>query len=63
MVINESSKFDKVKTKLLPGIWKVIEYVDGLYVCNSWPNSKYTVKLPRWALKIVDKPLYTFNNT
>ena len=60
MVINESSKFDKVKTKLLPGIWKVIEYVDGLYVCKNGPNQ---IKLPRWCLKIVNKPLKPFNDT
>ena len=46
--LNESSKFDKIKTKLLPGVWKVVGTDGGMFVCKQGEN---TIKLPRWMLK------------
>ena len=48
--LNESSKFDKVKTKLLPGMWQVVGTDGGLFVCKQ---DDYSIKLPRWMLKLV----------
>ena len=48
--LNESSKFDKVKKKLLPGIWKVTNTENGLFVCQQ---GDYTIKLPRYMLKLI----------
>lgn len=48
--LNESSKFDKVKKKLLPGIWKVTDTENGLFVCQQ---GDYTIKLPRYMLKLI----------
>ena len=39
--VNESSKFDKIKNKLLPGIWKVVDTEDGLFVLNENNNKTY----------------------
>lgn len=46
--LNESSKFDKIKTKLLPGVWQVVGTDGGMFVCKQGEN---TIKLPRWMLK------------
>ena len=51
MCLNESGKFDKVKTKLLPGKWLVTGVEHGLFVCENGSNS---IKLPRYMLKVVD---------
>ena len=51
MCLNESGKFDKVKSKLLPGKWLVTGAENGLFVCENGSN---TVKLPRYMLKVVD---------
>ena len=48
--LNESSKFDKVKNKLLPGIWKIVGTEHGLFICKQ---GKYTIKLPRWMIKVI----------
>ena len=49
--LNESSKFDKVKMKLLPGIWQVVGTDRGLFICRQ---NDYVIKLPRWMLKVVN---------
>ena len=36
--LNESSKFDKVKMKLLPGIWQVVGTDRGLFICQQNDN-------------------------
>ena len=51
MCLNESDKFDKVKTKLLPGKWLVTGVEHGLFVCQNGSN---IIKLPRYMLKVVD---------
>ena len=48
--LNESSKFDKVKTKLLPSMWQVVGTDGGLFICRQ---GDYSIKLPRWMLKLV----------
>lgn len=48
--LNESGKFDKVKNKLLPGIWKIVGTEHGLFICKQ---GKYTIKLPRWMIKVI----------
>ena len=48
--LNESSKFDKVKTKLLPGMWQVAGTDGGLFICRQ---GDYSIKLPRWMIKLV----------
>ncbi len=48
--LNESSKFDKVKTKLLPGIWQVVGTDSGLFICMQGDNK---IKLPRWMIKLI----------
>ena len=55
--VNESSKFDKIKNKLLPGIWKVVGTEDGLFICRQYngnvPTDNY-VKLPRVMIRVID---------
>ena len=55
--VNESSKFDKIKNKLLPGIWKVVGSEDGLFKCRQFIDGKATnnyIKLPRMLIKVMD---------
>ena len=60
MCVNESGKFDKVKSKLLPGKWLVTGAENGLFICeqakpaHDGSNGSNTVKLPRYMLKVVD---------
>ena len=55
--VNESSKFDKIKNKLLPGIWKVVDAEDGLFKCRQYngnvPTDNY-VRLPRVMIRVID---------
>ena len=54
--VNESSKFDKIKNKLLPGLWKVEDSKDGLFVCRQYKNNVATdnfIRLPRMLIKLV----------
>ena len=48
--LNESGKFDKVKNKLLPGIWKIVGAEHGLFICKQ---GKYEIKMPRWMIKVI----------
>ena len=50
-ILNESSKMDKLKNKLLPGVWNVIGRDHGLFVCESGP---YRIKVSRWMLIPLD---------
>ena len=50
-ILNESSKMDKLKNKLLPGVWNVIGRDHGLFVCESGP---YIIKVSRWMLIPLD---------
>ena len=34
-ILNEASVMDKLKRKLLPGIWEVISKQNGLFVCKQ----------------------------
>ena len=47
-IFNESSPFDKLKPKLLPGYWDVIDYKDGLFTCKQ---GDYVIKVSRWMIK------------
>jgi hypothetical protein len=54
--INESSKFDKIKNKLLPGIWKVVDTEDGLFVCQQYKEGsplEHYISLPRMLIKVL----------
>ena len=54
--INESSKFDKIKNKLLPGIWKVVDTEDGLFVCQQYKEGlplEHYIRLPRMLIKVL----------
>jgi hypothetical protein len=51
MCYNDAGKFDKVRSKLLPGKWTVTGRDDGLYVVEQGMK---TLKLPRYMLKVVD---------
>ena len=58
--LNESGKFDKVKHKLLPGIWKVVGTENGLFKCQKYKfvNHKalpeeFIIKLPRYMIKLL----------
>ena len=46
-ILNESSGMDKLKRKLLPGIWTVEGRQNGLFVCKQ---GQYTVKVSRWMI-------------
>ena len=46
-IMNESSKMDKLKHKLLPGIWNVVGKEHGLFVCKQGSN---TIKVSRWMI-------------
>ena len=46
-IMNESSKMDKLKHKLLPGIWDVVSKDHGLFVCKQGSN---TIKVSRWMI-------------
>jgi hypothetical protein len=55
--VNESSKFDKIKNKLLPGIWKVEDAQNGLFRCRQYKDGAPTnniIKLPRLMIKVVN---------
>ena len=55
--VNESSKFDKIKNKLLPGIWKVEGTQNGLFKCRQYKDGAPTnniIKLPRFMIKVVN---------
>lgn len=47
-IYNESSPFDKLKSKLLPGYWDIIDYKDGLFTCRQ---GDYIIKVSRWMIK------------
>ena len=47
-VFNDAHKMDKVKPKLLPGTWEVVDRDNGLY---SVSQGKNTIKVPRWMLQ------------
>lgn len=47
-VYNEASKFDKVKNKLLPGLWKVVGFKNGLVELSQ--NDK-TIFVSRWMIQ------------
>ena len=55
--VNESSKFDKIKNKLLPGIWKVVGTENGLFVCQQ---NDHFIRLPRVMIKVIDNNWPTF---
>ena len=46
-ILNEASVMDKLKRKLLPGIWEVISKQNGLFVCKQGLK---TVKVSRWMI-------------
>ncbi len=59
MCLNESGKFDKVKSKLLPGKWLVTGAEHGLFIVarpssSRSAKSSEVLKLPRYMLKVVD---------
>ena len=47
-VYNDCDFMDKVKPKLLPGTWEVVDRDNGLY---SVSQGKNTIKVPRWMLQ------------
>ena len=47
-VYNDAHFMDKVKPKLLPGTWEVVERDKGLYKVRQ---NKNTIKVPRWMLR------------
>jgi hypothetical protein len=56
MCYNEAGKFDKVRSKLLPGKWRVVGKDGGLFVVEKPRASMRPIqlKLPRYMLKVVD---------
>ena len=51
-ILNESSKMDKLKNKLLPGVWNVTGRKHGLFICEQGP---YEIKVSRWMLIPLDQ--------
>ena len=49
-VYNQANAMDKVKPKLLPGKWEVVEPVDGLFKLRQNDDE---ILVPRWMLKNV----------
>ena len=49
-VYNQANAMDKVKPKLLPGKWEVVEPVDGLFKLRQNDDE---IMVPRWMLKNV----------
>ena len=47
-VYNQANAMDKVKPKLLPGKWEVIEQVNGLFKLRQNNNE---ILVPRWMMK------------
>ena len=47
-VYNQANAMDKVKPKLLPGKWEVVERVDGLFKLRQNDDE---IMVPRWMLK------------
>ena len=47
-VYNEANRFDKVKPKLLPGKWLVVERNNGLFKLNQ---GDVDILVPRWMIK------------
>ena len=47
-VYNQANAMDKVKPKLLPGKWEVVEPVDGLIKVRQ---NRDEILVPRWMLK------------
>ncbi len=48
-IMNEASLFDKLKPKLLPGIWDIVGRKGYNYVCRN--NENKEVIVPRWMIK------------
>ena len=46
-ILNESSNMDKLKNKLLPGVWDVLGREHGLFICEQGP---YRIKVSRWMM-------------
>ena len=49
-VMNESNSFDKLKHKLLPGIFTIVGKDNNLFICKQGNN---LIKVPRYMLKPV----------
>ena len=47
-VYNDAHRFDKVKPKLLPGKWKFVERIDGLFKLKQ---GDVEIMVPRWMIK------------
>jgi hypothetical protein len=47
-VYNDANRFDKVKPKLLPGKWKFVERIDGLFKLKK---GDVEIMVPRWMIK------------
>ena len=47
-VMNDASLFDKLKHKLLPGIFQVIGKDGNLFICRQGDN---IIKVPRWMIR------------
>ena len=47
-VMNDASLFDKLKHKLLPGIFQVIGKDGNLFICKQGDN---IIKVPRWMIR------------
>ena len=47
-IMNEAALFDKGKSKLLPGRFKVIGRDNNLFICS---NGNYSIKVPRYMIK------------
>ena len=48
-VYNDANRFDKVKPKLLPGKWKFVERIDGLFKLKK---GDVEIMVPRWMIKL-----------
>ena len=47
-ILNEASFFDKLKHKLLPGIFQIIGKDNNLFICKQ---GKTIIKVPRYMIR------------
>ena len=47
-VFNQASLFDKLKHKLLPGIFRIVGKEGNLLICKQ---NDFIIKVPRWMIQ------------